>query len=329
MATPLAGSLGLFICLRALTGLGEASYYPAGTALISDYHDSSTRSRALSFHQTAVLVGGIFGGSLAGWLAERYHWTYAFYIYGIAGVLLAVVLWIFMKEPPKGMAEHALEIRRAPLGSLLKTPSCILLSIVFFGANFVTWALTTWMPTYLHDHYGMSLTRAAIIGTSSIQLSSLAGILLSGVVADYFEKYTLLSRFYILSAGLILASPFVFICGFTLSIKVLIPAMVGAGFMKGLFDSNIYAAMHDVMPPSMRSTAVGMMTFVGFAGGGLAPYVIGVYAPRLGLGVAMGLTSILYLLGGGILLIFRGTIRRDVENLARKLAGGIQEPETI
>src|SRR6266567_6009021 len=94
--TPFGGTIGAFIFFRALTGLGEASYYPAGTSMISDYHGQQTRSRALSLHQTAVFVGGIVGTTLAGYLAEKFHWQYAFFTYGGAGIILAVILLLYM-----------------------------------------------------------------------------------------------------------------------------------------------------------------------------------------------------------------------------------------
>jgi MFS family permease len=87
--SPLAGSFMVFLVLRALTGLGEASYYPTGTALISDYHGPETRSRALAIHQTAVFAGGGIGTLIAAALAQHYQWRMPFYVYGAIGVVLA------------------------------------------------------------------------------------------------------------------------------------------------------------------------------------------------------------------------------------------------
>ena len=325
-ATPWAGSLVMFIILRALTGLGEAFYYPAGTAMISDYHSYDTRTRALSIHQTAVFAGGILGTTFAGYLAEKYNWKYAFYLYGLAGIALALVLMKFLRQPKMApVVKSASQARKVPLLGVFKTKSCLLISVVYCAANFVCWALSVWIPTYLHDQYGMSLTQSAAIGTSSILLSGLAAVLIGGVLADLLVKRTRLARFYMMAGGLILAAPFVYLCGQTRSVNVLVFAMIGAGFLRGIFDSCIYAAMHDVMAPEERSTAVGMMNFIGFAGAGLAPYVIGVYAPRLGLGVAMGLTSVLYVAAGGLLLVFRGAIRQDINRLDLSLqAAGVE-----
>ena len=77
---------------RAAEGLGETFYFPASTSLMSDYHDSRTRSRALGLHQTSVYMGTIGGGFFAGLIAERYGWRPAFVVFGGLGVLLGFVL---------------------------------------------------------------------------------------------------------------------------------------------------------------------------------------------------------------------------------------------
>ena len=315
-ATPLAWSLTMFVIVRALTGLGEAFYYPAGTAMISDYHHYGTRTRALSIHQTAVCAGGILGTTFAGYLAERYEWKYAFYLYGLAGIILAVVLWKFMRPPAKTPAGPAHRAQKVPLLSVFKTKSCLLISVVFCGANFVNTAIVVWLPTYLHDRFGKSLTEAAAIATSSIMLAGLVAMLAGGILADLLVKRTRLARFYLMAASLISAGPFVYLCGLAQTVGVLVFGLIGAGFIKGIFDSCIYAAMHDVMAPAERSTAVGMMNFIGFIGAGLAPYIVGVYAPSLGLGAAIGLTSVVYIAAGSLLLVFRDVIRQDVSRLA-------------
>jgi MFS family permease len=324
--TPFAGTIGMFIFFRALTGLGEASYYPAGTSMISDFHEPKTRSRALSVHQTAVFVGGIVGTTLAGFLAERFHWQYAFFTYGGAGIILALILWVFMKDAPKGMAERLVsKEEKVPVGVALRTPSVLLLAFVFFGANFVTWALNTWVPTYIHDQYHLSLTASAFAGTSSLQIASLLGVLVGGVLADLLYRRSIMARFYILAGGLLVATPFVFLIGQTLSVAVLVFCLIGAGFFKGMFDANIYAAMHQVTLPNVRSTAVGFMTAIGFLGAGLAPFVIGVYSPALGLGPAMALTSVLYIVAGIPLLVFRSTIIKDTRKLLTEGNAGVEE----
>src|SRR5665213_2893842 len=71
---------------RGIMGISEACYFPAGMALIMDYHRGPSRSLANGIHVSGVLVGSGLGG-LGGWLAERHGWGYAFDLFGIVGLV--------------------------------------------------------------------------------------------------------------------------------------------------------------------------------------------------------------------------------------------------
>ena len=95
-----------FVIVRATEGLGETFYFPATMSLISDYHTKRTRSRAMGLHQTSVYAGTIGGTAIAGYLAQEYGWQAPFKVFGIAGIVLAVVLFIFLREPARNEAER-------------------------------------------------------------------------------------------------------------------------------------------------------------------------------------------------------------------------------
>src|SRR5436190_3140402 len=90
-----------FVTVRALEGFGETFYFPASMSLVSDYHGRATRSRALSLHQSSVYAGTIGGSWLGAWFAEQYGWRVGFYFFGSAGLVLALVLMRFLREPER------------------------------------------------------------------------------------------------------------------------------------------------------------------------------------------------------------------------------------
>jgi MFS family permease len=163
VATAYAKNYTHLVIIRALEGFGEAFYFPASMALVSDYHGHETRSRAMSIHQSSVYAGTIAGGSVAGIMADHYGWQSSFYLFGWLGVLLGIVLFFFLKEPARGQSEGVeLEIRQShvPISiwenlkkavtsivEILTTPMVLKLIFAFVGANFVAGIFLTWTPT--------------------------------------------------------------------------------------------------------------------------------------------------------------------------------------
>src|SRR5262249_4384429 len=86
--------------------------------------------------------------------------------------------------------------------------------------------------------------------------------------------------------------------GWATSVPILIAALIGSGVCKGVYDSNIFASMFDVIRPEDRGTAAGLMNTVGWTGGFVAPTAVGFASDRLGLGVTIASTAAVYLLSG-------------------------------
>jgi hypothetical protein len=96
--------------------------------------------------------------------------------------------------------------------------------------------------------------------------------------------------------GLSLGVPFIFLAGWTLSVPIMIAALVGFGYFKGLYDANIWASLHDVVRPERRASAVGFMNSVGWVGGGVAPVAIAAASDRFGMSACISANSMIYLL---------------------------------
>ncbi|MCS6952550.1 MAG: MFS transporter [Bryobacterales bacterium] len=330
--TALSRNFRHLLLFRAAEGLGETFYYPASMSLISDYHGKATRSRAMGLHQTSVYVGTIGGGFFAGWIGQRYGWRWSFIVFGALGILLGVVLHRFLHEAPRGAADRAeagagaTPLRASlPLSEffrvLARTPSALLLMGAFVCANFVAVVLLSWMPKFLYDRFQMSLAMAGLTATLFVQLASMVGSPLGGWMADALRRRTPRGRPLVQALGVLGGAPFVALCGLTPSVAVLVAALTAWGLFKGLYDANIFASVYDVMPPEARGTAAGFMNCVGWlGGGGTAPVIIGLIAQRESLGLAIALTSSVYLLAAVLLLAAAVLfMKRDVERIEREM----------
>ncbi len=287
-----------FVFVRGTEGLGETFYFPSSMSLISDYHGKRTRSRAMGFHQTSVYAGTIGGSWFAGWMAMHYNWRYPFVILGAGGVVLGLVLMALIREPQRNAAERAecgedlsepiaIEPEAAPrrswsefilttvvevfafFGVLLRNPAALFLIAAFCGANIVAFIFITWMPSFLHDEYGLDLAEAGFAATVYMQVASMVGSAVGGTIADRARGMFSGGRALVQASGIVFSCPFIYWSGATAELTSVLIAMTCFGFGKGIYDSNIWASLYDVVPAEKRGTAVGVTNMVGWLGAGL------------------------------------------------------------
>src|SRR5262249_6863448 len=150
----------------------------------------------------------------------------------------------------------------------------------------------TWMPTYLHDHFQMSLTMAGVNATVWRELAAMGGVVCGGWLADRWARRSAGGRPRVPAIGLFARAPPSFLTGWTTDAAVLAAAMAGFGFCKGLYDSNIWAALYDSVPVRLRATAQGLMNSVGWLGAGTAPVAIAAASKRFGMSACLSATSV-------------------------------------
>lgn len=308
------------VALRAIEGLGEAFYFPAAMAMLSAYHGRDTRSRAMGIHQSSVYLGTVAGGSLTGWIADYWGWRYSFFLFGGCGIVLVFILLIFLREP-EGLAESDESEASSPPASawellkgiyiVLRIPMVLILIVVFIGANSVASIFLTWTPKFLYDKFNMSLTMAGFSATVYLQVGSVIGVLCGGMLADRLRARYRGGRMITQSLGLYGGVPFIFVVGWTLQVPILVVAMACFGFFKGIYDANIWASLHDVVPAQRRATAVGVMNSLGWLSGGISAVSIAWASQRFGMSVCISANSMVYLffgllLSGGVYLFMRG-----------------------
>ena len=338
-ATGFCRRLVEFVVVRATEGLGETFYFPATMSLISDYHTKRTRSLAMGLHQTSVYAGTIGGTTLAGFLAAYFgQWQIPFKVFGVAGIVLGIVLAIFLREPARNEAErreaaergsgsppapaHADETAepaaiplRQFLGELLATPSAVLLILAFFGANSVAFVFLSWMPKYLHDMFHMDLGTAAFSATFYLQVASIVGSILGGALADRARVFFAGGRILSQSLGAVLGIPFIYLSGATMQAVPLLVFLACFGLAKGIYDANIWASMYDVVHPSRRATMLGLANMIGWFGACVATSATGLATTRfdLTLGQVMSATAAIYAVVAVVLIIAGGVYApRDI-----------------
>lgn len=285
------GRLWQFAAVRAATGFGESFYFPAAMSFLSDYHGKRTRSLAFSLHQSGVYLGSICGSWIGALLAEAHGWRVSFYVFGGAGIVFSLVLYRWLVEPRRGASDgegglpdsHGVVFEtgggafsfKKTLKVVLFQPLVLLLMAAFFGANFVSTIFLAWTPMFLVEKFHFGMAAAGLSGAVYINLASAISVPLGGWIADRAVCRFAGGRILVQAVGLLLGSVFVGLVGITASVGTLLVAMTLFGLCKGLYDSNIFASLYDVIDPRARGAAAGIMNTVGWGGGALGPLAFG------------------------------------------------------
>ena len=308
--TALSTGFAMLLAFRGLVAVGEATYYPTATALISDWHRPKWRSRALSLHQTAVFAGAGVGALFAGYLADRFSWHVPFMVFAVVGLAHALVLRRFLRDAPVATARPV--DAGEPLGVIWRIKPAVMLCVVFFLATGAATGVTVWAPTYVNEALKLNLAGSALVGSATINIAGFLTVPFGGFLADWMARRTPIGRFYTLAIGLALAALLLSPLTLMTSATGVGLVLVATSFGKGLFDGCIYSAMHDVVPPHARATAVGAMTMIGFFGAGITPIFVAQASERFGLAAGMAALAVLYGLAVVLLLVMIPSIRRAV-----------------
>jgi MFS family permease len=285
-ATGYAATYEQLLLTRALMGISEAFYIPAALALIADFHTGHTRSRAVGLHQMGIYVGVIIGG-FGGYAADNpaLGWRWAFELCGLIGVLYAVPLFLFLRDPQRP-ADGTAATRPSPGGALRElatNPSFLLLVLYFTLPALAGWVVRDWMPAILKAEFNIGQGLAGVSATLYWQTAAVAGALGGGWLADRWMRRTARGRIYVSAIGMSLIVPAMFGVGYApetglLWVAVAFLVLFGVGW--GFFDANNMPILSQIARPELRATGYGIMNFVSISCGGFADWGFGVLRDR-------------------------------------------------
>lgn len=189
--TAIAWSLSSLLIIRFLFGLAEGSFFPAGSKLISTSIEENKRSRAMSVFLSALTVAGVIAPILTTTMLVQFGWRTMFLIIGMIGLFIAVLYWVFLKpniikqpaEKNETINKQGGVSAKGSIKVLLRTPIIWSLMIASFGYGFISWGISSWMPTYLVNERGISLSSLGILQ----MIPAVTGIiffLIAGAVMD-------------------------------------------------------------------------------------------------------------------------------------------------
>lgn len=296
----------LFISYGVINAIGQSLMPPCNTSLISQYHNE-TRGTAFSIYQTAIYLGIVVCSVASGYLAQLGEggWRYAFWIFGAIAVLWAIVIALTLKDTPQPSSDDkARPSVKEALQAFLKKPSSLILMLALGCYFFVTYAFKAWAPIFMIRSFPeMGTTQAVFHGVFWFYLGAFVGVTLGGRLSDALKAKRPGIRFEVELVGLILCIPFILMMAFVHSLPLMIIAILMFGFATGVYDSNIYAALFDVIDPRFRAVATGLFGCGGCIVGAFGPAVMGflndAFTPRVSMAsltviAVVGVLAILY-----------------------------------
>lgn len=273
VATGLSRDINEFLISRIAMGLSESLYSPAAMALIARFHSNDTRSKALSIHGFAQFTGITLGGWYGGWTAEHYGWRTGLLSLAFVGIAYSLVLGKFLRDKKEASTEEKADVV-SPL-ELVRSASFWTISATFFSFCAMLWMLYAWLPSFIYDTFHLSLADSGLTATLYLQSSSAIGVLIGGALGDRFAKTNPIGRFRVLSFGLFLAAPFAFATFGAPSLLLLKLAACGFGIFAGLFISNMFSSVYDIVAKNNYGLAVGVINMIGGLGAGAAILLTG------------------------------------------------------
>ena len=273
---------------RLGVGVGEAGGVAPAYSLISDYFPSHQRARALSVYSFGIPIGSALGIFFGGYIASTIDWRVAFFVVGIAGILVAPIFKLTVTEPPRGQYD-AVEAQQAAAPSLgeiltrlLGKPSFWGISLGAAASSMMGYGLFFWLPSFFVRSYGMELFEASVYFGTILLIGGLAGTWAGGYMADRLGASR--RRMYVVIPAVAFLGTIPLYIYAVLStnlvvtfIALLIPIGLGLAWL-----GPVLSAIQHVVPPNMRATASAVFLFINnLIGIGAGTFMLGVISDTL------------------------------------------------
>jgi predicted MFS family arabinose efflux permease len=327
IACAFARDYGHLLVARGFIGLGEAAYGSAGAALLASIFPARQRSAVLGAFLGAGLVGSVLGVMLGGVIAESLGWRSGFGLVGIPGLVLAVLVWLVVRDEgalaaPGTSGARAHMPLRDVVAQLLR-PRTVVYTCLGAGLQLlVVSTIWAWAPSYFNRYHGLAPDVAGIRAGAVVLLGAVGAIGWS-LLADRLARRDARARLYV-PAGVAIATAVCMCSAFGLLDPG--PAqfaliLAGGTVMTGTIGA-VAAVVLDVVNPTLRATAAAVLSLaqnlIGLAAG---PMLAGVLSDAYGLPFALSVVPLFCLLASGMFVVAARSYAADAGRAASPAAG--------
>lgn len=323
--TGAARSYGQLFLTRVGVGACETVGSGPAQSLLSDYFPPERRASALSIHASGGTFGAMAGFAIGGLLADAVGWRWTFVCFGAPGLLVALLLWRTVREPPRGASEPTPPGEEVPgfidtlrfLGRLRSFRHVVLAASL---NAFVNWAMLSWAAAAMMRAHDLSVGEVGARLAASMTLSSALGLILAGFVADRLGRRDARWYLWLPAAASVGAIPFSIAFLLWPDPDIAFLLIVPGAFLNSMWVGTYNAVVQSLARPRMRAmaSAVHVLVSTALIGQGLGPLFVGIVSdalePRHGsnsLRFALAIAVFGHLWGAAHSLLSARTIRQD------------------
>jgi len=328
--TAVSGMAANFVHLllaRVGVGIGEAGCSPPSHAIISDYFPQEKRATALSIYSMGIYLGILLGFVVGAVIAKQYGWRNTFYIIGIAGVVLSVLSYFFIREPIRGAMDDTQEVSEVGFGDVLKylwsKKTFVYISIAGGLNTFATYGVGNFLPSFWQRVHGLSIVEAGIAMGLTAGFGGMIGTFGGGWLSDKLQVKD--KRWYmwiVLFAGLFNIIPSVLVY-FSDNTTLAISMSFFTSLLTAVYMGPSLAVSYSLINAKMRALTSSIFFFVlNFIGLGFGPLVIGILSDyfepsygNLSLRYAFTITFATGILSAVFYYLASRTYRKDLEEV--------------
>ena len=291
-ATALCGAAYNYVSLfifRCTTGIGEAGGSPPSHSLISDYFAGSKRATALAVYAMAVPFGTAIGSFVSGHSNVTYGWRWTFFIVGAPGLLVALLAWLTIKEPPRGYSDKGKLKQETPpfldvFRFLLTRKSFVHMSIAAAAHSVMWYAGSNWNPSFFVRAHGMN-TGVAGNYLASFALIGAIGTFAGGFLADRLSVRYGDRRWYmwVPAIACLTMVPFQFFAYLSPQLAVVVPTFTVMVVLASMFFGPSFAMGQSLATVRMRAMSASVLLFIqNIIGLTAGPWLVGQISNHLG-----------------------------------------------
>jgi MFS family permease len=294
----LAANFPQLLLARIGVGVGEAGSGPPSQSIIADLYPPEKRASAMAIYSLGVLLGGGLGIMIGGNVAHAYGWRAAMMVVGLPGVILALIVWLFVAEPRRGLSDvqrvaeeedgHVIPSMWQGVVAMWRNAAARYLVAGITLTSLVGYALTGWGPSYMQRSMGMSMLDVANYIALPAALATAVSALVGGALADRMAKrHGIHAQPWVITGMKVMAFPFAMGFYFFDNMALSLGAYFISALFAGAYIGPTYALIQHLAPLRLRAMWAALtLLATNLIGMGIGPLAVGklsdMLAPRYG-----------------------------------------------